>query len=65
MYYIYTYLNHIYNFINKKIKNKKLRKMGCANDNSIEVDNRIVRRFNREYSSEDEDIQDFEEYESK
>jgi len=39
--------------------------MGCANDNSIEVDNRIVRRFNREYSSEDEDIQDFEEYESK
>ena len=39
--------------------------MGCANDNSIEVDNRIVRRFNREYSSEDEDTQDFEEYESK
>jgi len=39
--------------------------MGCANDNSIEVDNRIVRRYKEENSSEDKEIQDFEEYESK
>ena len=39
--------------------------MGCANDTSIEVDNRIVRRYNEENSFEDEEIQDFEEYESK
>ena len=39
--------------------------MGCANDNSIEVDNRKVRRYNEENSSEDKEIQDFEEYESK
>ena len=43
--------------------------MGCSNDISIEVDNRVQRRFNNnnneEYSSEDENIQDFEEYESK
>ena len=39
--------------------------MGCANDNSIEVDNRIARRYNEENSFEDKEIQDFEEYESK
>jgi len=39
--------------------------MGCANDDSIEVDNRIVRRFKGENSSEEEEMQDFEEYESK
>ena len=39
--------------------------MGCANDNSIEVDNRIVRRFKGENSSEEEEMQDLEEYESK
>ena len=39
--------------------------MGCSNENSIEVDNRIVQRYNGENSSEDKEIQDFEEYESK
>ena len=39
--------------------------MGCANDNSIEVENRIVGRYNEENSSEDKEIQDFAEYESK
>ena len=43
--------------------------MGCSNDISIEVDNRVKRKSNNnnneEYSSEHDDVQDFEEYESK